>query len=188
MKEIYVSVDIEADGPIPGEYSMLSLGCAALLPDKTIVDTFSANIDTLPGAKQDPETMKWWKTQQESWEACRKNTRPPEHVMKDLTDWLTTLPGKPVFVAYPASFDFMFVYWYLIRFCGTCPFSFVALDMKTFAWTLLDQGFLAVRKSSMPKHWFDTLEKTHVALEDAIEQGLMFCNMLQDREKMQKKD
>jgi hypothetical protein len=29
--------------------------------------------------------------------------------------WLKGLPGRPVFAAYPVAFDFMFVYWYLIR-------------------------------------------------------------------------
>ncbi|MDO8494285.1 MAG: hypothetical protein Q7S68_03000 [Deltaproteobacteria bacterium] len=30
----------------------------------------------------------------------------------------------------------------------------------------------------MPKHWFDKLPHSHVALDDAIEQGALFCNML----------
>ncbi len=33
-------------------------------------------------------------------------------------------------------------------------------------------------KSRLPKHWFDELPHTHVALDDAIEQGALFCNML----------
>jgi len=32
-KEIYVSIDIEADGPIPGPYSMLSIGAVAFTPE-----------------------------------------------------------------------------------------------------------------------------------------------------------
>ena len=38
-------------------------------------------------------------------------------------EWIKSLKGKPVFVAYPAGFDFLFVYWYLIRFVGESPFS-----------------------------------------------------------------
>jgi hypothetical protein len=30
----------------------------------------------------------------------------------------------------------------------------------------------------MPARWFDELPHTHCALEDAIEQGALFCNML----------
>ncbi|MDF2817443.1 MAG: exonuclease [Stenotrophomonas rhizophila] len=36
----------------------------------------------------------------------------------------------------------------------------------------------SVNKRSMPKRWFDRLPHTHVALDDAIEQGALFCNML----------
>ena len=50
MPEIYVSTDVEADGPIPGPHSMLSFGSAAFRQDKTLVSTFSANLELLPGA------------------------------------------------------------------------------------------------------------------------------------------
>lgn len=32
----------------------------------------------------------------------------------------------------------------------------------------------------MPQRWFDPLPHTHVALDDAIEQGALFCNMLRE--------
>lgn len=178
MPEIYVSTDIEADGPIPGEYSMLSFGSAAFTADKEMIATFSANLKTLPGAKQDEETMKWWQTQGKAWEACRKNTRDPQVVMKEYAAWLKSLGGTPVFVAYPASFDFTFIYWYLVKFSGECPFSFAALDIKTYAMAILKKPFLTVYKSTMPQEWFDECKKSHIALDDAVEQGHLFCNML----------
>jgi len=88
---------------------MLSLGSAVYLPDKTLVSTFSANLELLPGASGDPRTMQWWETKPEAWAACRHNPRPPEVVMKKYAAWLKVLPHKSVFVAYPAGFDFMFV-------------------------------------------------------------------------------
>jgi hypothetical protein len=51
------------------------------------------------------------------------------------------LPGRPVFVGYPAAFDFMFVYWYLIRFAGESLFPQSALDIKTYAMALLRKGY-----------------------------------------------
>jgi len=79
--EIYVSTDIEADGPIPGPYSMLSFGSAAYRPDKTLVATYSANLVELPGASRNPDTMAWWEGQPEAWKACRTDPRPPEVVV-----------------------------------------------------------------------------------------------------------
>jgi hypothetical protein len=61
-KEIYVSTDVEADGPIPGPNSMLSFGSAAYTGGKELTGTFSANLETLPGATADPKTAEWWPT------------------------------------------------------------------------------------------------------------------------------
>lgn len=177
-KEIYVSTDIEADGPIPGVNSMLSFGSAAYLADKTLLSTFTANLETLPGAVSNPKTMEWWKRQPAAWKACRENLQAPEKAMQDYLLWLKALPGSPVFVGYPAAFDFMFVYWYLIRFTGESPFSHSALDIKTMAMTLLKTDYRKATKKNMPKRWFDALPHTHCALDDAIEQGALFCNML----------
>jgi hypothetical protein len=178
MKEVYVSTDVETDGPIPGPHSMLSFGSAAFLADKTLLGTFTANLETLPGAEGAPNTMAWWKTQPEAWAACRSDLQSPEAAMGNYLAWLKGLPGKPVFVAYPAGFDFLFVYWYLIRFAGESPFSHSALDIKTYAMALLKGGYRDATKRNMPKRWFDNLPHTHQALDDAIEQGALFCNML----------
>lgn len=180
MKEIYISTDVETDGPIPGPHSMLSFGSAAYDADKTLVSTFSANLQTLPGAMADPKTAAWWQTQPEAWAACRTNLEAPDAAMQRYVAWINTLAGKPVFVAYPAGFDFLFVYWYLIRFTGASPFSHSALDVKTYAMAMLKTGYRDSTKRNMPKRWFDDLPHNHVALDDAIEQGALFCNMLKE--------
>ncbi len=173
MAEIYVSTDVETDGPIPGPHSLLSFASAAYRPDKTLVSTFSANLETLPGAAGCPATMAWWQTQPEAWAAARSDLRDPAEAMPAYVRWLKGLPGAPVFVAYPAGFDFLFVYWYLIRFAGESPFSFSALDMKTYAMALLKKEYRQSVKRNMPRHWFDPLPHTHKALDDAIEQGAL---------------
>ena len=178
MPEIYVSTDIEADGPIPGPHSMLSFGSAAYRADKTLLSTFSANLETLPDATGHPDTMAWWAKQPDAWAACRRDVQPPSRAMEAYVQWLDALPGKPVFVGYPAAYDFLFVYWYLMRFVGRSPFGFAALDIKTMAMTILGKDFRDASKRNMPRKWFDARPHTHVALDDAIEQGALFCNML----------
>jgi hypothetical protein len=175
--EIYVSTDVEADGPIPGPHSMLSFGSAAYLPDKTLLGTFAANLAELPGAAADPATLAWWERNPEAWAACRRDQRDPAEAMTGYRAWLEALPGRPVFVGYPAAWDFSFIYWYLIRFTGGSPFSHAALDLKTYAMVLLGSDFRDTVKRRMPRVWFDELPHTHVALDDAIEQGAMYCNM-----------
>jgi hypothetical protein len=122
--------------------------------------------------------MAWWQSQPEAWAEARTDPRDPAVVLPEYVAWVKGLPGKPVFVAYPAGFDFLFVYWYLIRFAGESPFSFSALDMKTYAMAVLKTEYRDTVKKNMPPRWFDDLPHTHIALDDAIEQGAAFCNML----------
>jgi len=180
--EIYISTDVEADGPIPGPFSMLSFASAAFTKDKKLVSTFSANLETLPDAKVDPKTKAWWDEQPEAYAACRTDLREPGEAMADYLKWIKTLPGKPVFVGYPATYDFMFVHWYVVNFTGETPFSHAGLDMKTLAMSMMKTPFRETAKRNMPKEWHDKLPHTHVALDDAIEQGALFCNMLAAQE------
>ena len=178
--EIYVSTDIEADGPIPGPHSMLSFASAAYRPDKTLVSTFTRNLKTLDGASAHPKTAEWWKTQPEAWAACRRDPTEPELAMRDYAEWLRGLPARPIFVGYPAAYDFMFVYWYLMKYVGESPFSHSALDIKTFAMCMLGIDYRESTKRKMPRRWFDDLPHTHIALDDAVGQGALFCNMLRE--------
>jgi DNA polymerase III alpha subunit (gram-positive type) len=176
--EIYISTDCETDGPIPGMNSMLSFASAAYTADKTLLATFEVNLELLEGATPNPATMAWWQNQPEAWAACRENVQAPKIAMKHYLEWLKALPGKPVFVAYPAAFDFMFIYWYLMYFTGESPFSHSAIDMKTLAMVLLKKNYRSSTKKNMPDIWFDDIPQTYRTLDDAIRQGALFCNML----------
>jgi len=180
MPEIYVSTDVETDGPIPGPHSMLSLASAAFLADGTLLGTYEANLETLPGASGHPESMEWWAEQPEAWQACRRAPRSPETVMLEYCAWLDGLGGDPVFVAYPVGFDFMYVYWYLMRFTGRSPFVRRALDVRTYAMAVMKCDYGDSSKKHMPERWLPESPHTHVALDDAIEQGELFCNMLRE--------
>jgi len=178
MRECYVSTDIEADGPIPGPYSMLSLASAVYDDDATLLGTFSVNLTPLPEATRHPATMAWWAHQQPAWEACHVDPQAPEVALPRYLAWLRALPARPVFVGYPAAFDFMWVQWYLFRFTGESPFAQAALDIKSYAMAVLNRPYCDISKHSMPAHWLDARPHTHVALDDALEQGALFCNLL----------
>ncbi|HIC18397.1 TPA: exonuclease [Candidatus Poribacteria bacterium] len=178
--EIYISTDIETNGPIPSHHSMLSFGSAAFFLDNTIVSTFSYNLDLLPNAKEYPPTMEWWKTQPEAWAACRENTVTPALAISDYLAWLESLPGTPVFVAHPVAFDYAFISWYLWEFTGEDPFKRNTLDVGSFAAAVLNQPVTKAQKPDMPEDWFDPdFEHNHIALDDAIGHAKLVCNMVQ---------
>jgi DNA polymerase III alpha subunit (gram-positive type) len=98
-------------------------------------------------------------------------------------EWIESLPGKPVFVAFPAGFDFTYMFWYMMRFAGRSPFGWAALDIKTLAFALTGMPYRRNVKAAFPEHWHDPLPHTHIALDDAKEQGALFCNMLAELRK-----
>lgn len=187
-QEVYLSSDVEADGPIPGPHSMLSFASVAFVRDTSgwrEVGTFSANLATLPEASGHPDTMDWWGTQPDAWAACRSAPEPPEEVMPRYVAWLEGLPGRPVFCGYPVAYDFMFVYWYVVRFGlkpgARCPFGFSALDIKTLAMDRMSTGYGQATKRHMPRRWFaGTPPHTHLALDDARGQGILLMNILDE--------
>lgn len=181
-REIYVSIDIETDGPVPAMHSMLSFGAAAFVRgDVAPIATYEATLDPLPGATQDPDTMEWWKGQGEAWALATANPRPAEVVLPEFRDWARSLPGSPVMIVFP-SWDYMWMAWYLHRFTGGNPFGLGALDLKTLAWSKLgERDFKSASKKNFPRDWFKGAPRhNHHALTDAIGQGVMFINMLKN--------
>src|SRR5256885_5036537 len=88
MPEIYVSTDVETDGPIPGPHSMLSFASAAYRADKTLLGTFTANLELLPDAAGHPDTMAWWHENQAAFDATRVKLEAPADAMRRYVCWL----------------------------------------------------------------------------------------------------
>ena len=85
-------------------------------------------------------------------------------------------------VAFPVAYDAMWVQWYMPRFVGDDPFRRRAINIKTLtlAMVAMGAGYRATAKSSLPKHWRPPARHTHVAVEDAIEQGELFMNIVRE--------
>lgn len=179
--EIFVSVDIEADGPIPGPHSMLSLGAAAFVRgDLTPVATFEINFAPLDGASPDPSTAAWWAAQDPAvWAHVTADPLPPDEATRRFGDWVKGLRGNPVLATWP-SWDYMWVHWYFLRFVGKSPFGLGALDIKTLAWTALGTtAFKDTGKRNLPTAWFDGAPAhNHQGLDDAIGQGMLLIHAL----------
>jgi len=193
--EIYLSVDVEADGPIPGPYSMLSFGIAAFSIDKVLLGTFTRNLEFLPGATQHPRVMQWWHSTPENrtaYQHTRENVQPVHESMLACDAWVKSLRahGKPCAVGAPAAYDYgAWLYWYLAYATGDVPeLGFAALDLKSFAMGgLPDTRYRSLGKGTYPSTWFDeNTPHTHVALDDAIEQGTIMVNAIRERDGLER--
>ncbi|MDJ0944240.1 MAG: hypothetical protein QNJ30_12280 [Kiloniellales bacterium] len=182
-RELFISVDIEADGRIPGRNSMLSFGSAAFTLEKELVARFAVNLETLPGAEGDPETLAWWQKFPEAWAAARKDPEDPATALPRYAAHLEALGrahGRATFIGFPAAYDFAWINWYLHRFAGRNPLGISGLCLKTLGAALLKLPFRQATKRRFPRRWFDDLRHSHVALDDAVEQGAMGINMLRE--------
>jgi hypothetical protein len=194
--EIYLSVDVEADGPVPGPYSMLSFGIAAFTIDKVLLGTFTRNLELLPGATQHPRVMAWWQSSganRAAYEKTRENVQPVRESMLACEAWVKSLRahGKPCAVGAPAAYDYgAWLYWYLVVYAaGDVPeLGFSALDLKSFAMGRIEGSrYRFLGKSTYDPDWFDEdTPHTHVALDDAIEQGAIMVNAIRDRDGLER--
>ncbi|MEJ8671706.1 MULTISPECIES: 3'-5' exoribonuclease domain-containing protein [unclassified Streptomyces] len=182
---LYISVDIEADGPIPGPYSMLSLGAAvagmqdaegftAADPEK---DTFYRELRPISDEFV-PEALAVSGLDRER---LREEGVDPALALAQFTRWVREVGGdaQPVMCGYPASYDWTFLYWYLIRFTGASPFGHSGcMDMKTLYATKAGLPLRAVAKGTMPRELLSRRRHTHHALDDAVEQAELFANLM----------
>jgi len=185
--DVYFSADIETDGPIPGRYSMLSFGLAVAgsLRDGVFKradpspNTFYRELKPISDA-YDGDTLEVSGLDRE---ALRRTGETPERAMADAADWIRGIAGEgqPVLVAYPLSFDWLFLYWYFVAFCEAgSPFGHSsAFDMKT-AFALRSGRPMALSSAArLPEALQSQRGHRHHALEDALEQGEIFANIIE---------
>lgn len=203
--EFYISVDIEATGPNPGDYSMSSLGAfiagarlksgdyvrfdrhdaqnTFYIEFKPLNDNFipdAIKVGLLEGFEADDPTgelrLQWMKDHGvEAADAIQQFARWVNLAQKRIEG------ARPLFTAYPAAFDWKFVSWYLDHFGVTSPFGFSGVkDLKETYATKADVPYSRATKRWMPKHLLKTdVPHTHHALDDAVGQGHMAMNLLE---------
>ena len=176
LPELYIATDVEADGPIPGPYSMISLGMAvAGRPElrfytevRPISDTFVPEALAVSGLDR---------------ARLLREAPTPEVAMAAAARWINDLRriGRPVFLAAPAVFDGMFVHWYFVRFLGTSPFGATGsgIDLRSYWMGRTRCEWSESHKSTMKQALgMRGLPHTHHAGDDAAELAAVFAAVL----------
>jgi hypothetical protein len=186
VADIYISADIEADGPIPGRNSMLSFGFAVAgrLDGATFTpldpDAAAFYRELRPVSRDfDPEAVAVTGLDRAQLMA---NGADPETAMREATAWVREQAGdaRPVLVAYPVVFDWMFLHWYFVRYCGRSPFGFSgALDMKTMYQQKARVPLDRAGRDDLPPELRSIRPHTHNARDDAVEQGEIFARLFE---------
>lgn len=180
---LFLSFDIEADGPAPGLNSMLSMGWAGFTENGNLVFTYEANLTELPDAHPNTDTMKWWSLpeNQVAWNYVHQNQRNPRDIFGEFARIVERLQTdyKLVPVAWPASYDWQYINYYFHRFAGYNPLGFSSMCIKSYLWAM--SGNRSPNdKLDVEKYVDPRFPHTHKALDDAKEQGAIFINAWRD--------
>lgn len=169
-REIFVSVDVETAGPIPGEFSMLSIG-ACDVDDRR--RTFSCELKPI-NRNADPKALE---VTGFSLEELERTGLTPEEGMRRFLIWsqgLAEADDTLVFVGLNAPFDWSFVNYYFHRFAGENPFGFTALDIKAYYMGATGCRWADTRSSHMAAALKPHRKGDHRALHDAQYQAELF--------------
>lgn len=113
----WIMVDIEADGPIPGDYSMIVMGAVVVEP----------GLDRSFRGELRPISERWIPEALAVSGFSRAQTLEFDDAastMQAFVAWLSGLGGDaPRFVSDNNGFDWQFVNWYLHHFVGRNPFG-----------------------------------------------------------------
>lgn len=186
--DLYISADVETDGPVPGPFSMLSFGLVVIgsfdgnrlsRPDGASQTTFYRELRPIADTFQ-PEALE---VNGLDRERLLTEGEEPEQAMTAAAAWVQekALDHRPVLVAYPVAFDWSFLYWYFNRFSTIgSPFGHSScLDIRTLYQAMAGTVFDRSAKRYMPPSFIPRAPHTHNALDDAVEQGELFANVME---------
>ena len=157
----YIMVDVESDGPCPGEYSMVSFG--AVVVENGLSRTFYGKLR--------PVSEKWVPEALAVSGHTREETMKfddPEKVMRLFDAWVemhswsaTGQRERPMFVSDNNGFDWQFINWYFWKYLNKNPFGHSSTNLGS-----LYKGMVKDTRKNF-KHLRKT-KHTHHPVQDAI--------------------
>jgi DNA polymerase III epsilon subunit-like protein len=179
-RELYISVDVEPDGHVPGTSSIVSLGaCAAAIRDEdgSVValdpDADANGFYAVLRPISERYVEKALRVTGFERAYLERDGRPPAEAVPEFAAWIDGLAAEhdalPVLAAYPLGFVWHFTQYYLHEFAGRSPFGQSAhLDMKSAYAALTHSAVRDAIKRRMPSALLGPKDsKTHHALDDA---------------------
>ncbi|MGH9750551.1 MAG: 3'-5' exonuclease [Candidatus Polarisedimenticolia bacterium] len=181
---VYFSVDVEASGPVPGLYNLVSIGAVPVVGEagrwRPADDRFYVELRPVvagfdPGAMAVHGISRRHLEQHgvEAGEAMRRLTAFVEERARG---------ARAVFVGHNVGFDWSYVSYYYAA-CGLPnPFGYKSLDIKSLAMGRLGIDWFETSKENLEKHLpgvpAQDASQTHRADYDALYQAWLLCALL----------
>jgi DNA polymerase III epsilon subunit-like protein len=185
--DVYFSADVETDGPIPGPYSMLSFALVyagrfdggRFERPASLDRAFSCELRPISDSFE-PEALKINGLDRDR---LKREAEMPVSAMTAAAEWIRSVAGSgsPVLVAYPLSFDWMWLYWYFVRFAKDgSPFAHSrCFDIKTAFAVKGKRPISESGRSGLLPELTSKHVHAHRALDDAKEQAEIFANLFE---------
>ncbi len=147
-------VDVESDGPIPGDFSMICFGAVVVEPGlsrtfygqlRPISERFIPQALAVSGFTRE-QTLQF---------------PEPAGVMLSFAEWLRSISkDRLIFVADNNGFDWQFINWYFHHFTGANPFGFSSMNLGSLYKGMVKDTFQTFKHLRSTKH-------THHPVDDA---------------------
>lgn len=151
----YFMVDVEADGPIPGDYSMISFGAVLVKPG--LEKTFYGKLELV--------SPRWVTEALAVSGFSREETErfpPPREVMESFDRWIREHSrGQPMFISDNNGFDWQFINYYFHHFLEKNPFGFSSTNPGSLYKGCVRDAFKSFKHLRETGH-------THHPVDDAI--------------------
>ncbi len=150
----WISVDIEADGPIQGDYSMICFG--AVIVEPGLKRSFYGQLKPI-SEKYIPEALNVSGFSREETLLFDE----PAKVMAQFKSWIEEeSKGKPFFISDNNGFDWQFINWYFHHFSGENPFGHSSTNLGSLYKGMEKNIFTNFKHLRKTKH-------THHPVDDA---------------------
>lgn len=151
----YIMVDVESDGPIPPDYSMICFG--AVVVDEPLDRTFYGQLR--------PISENWKPDALQVSGFSREQTLgfdDPKEVIAKFVQWVRlNSKSRPIFISDNNGFDWQFINYYLWHFLGENPFGHSSTNLGSLYKGLVKDTFQNFKRLRKTAH-------THNPVDDAL--------------------
>jgi hypothetical protein len=166
----YVSVDIEAGGPVPFANKLLSIGAISYSAALEPLETFYMTIDDSDAVFDSETWNEFWVKHPQAYKEIENGKTHVSAAIEAFVAYVGKYGDKPRFVAKPTWFDYGWLRLYMRRYSGRDPFEMRVCDYAQQAWAMGIK--LSKQDNAFPHH----------ALYDALEQGNQFVEFMRKKE------
>jgi DNA polymerase III epsilon subunit-like protein len=158
-----IVVDVEADGPAPQLYSMVSFGAVVVEP--TLSMTFKGEVRPVSDRFLPEALAISGVTRQQ-----HLGFEEPAPVMERFERWvLASSKGRPVFASDNLAFDWQFVNWYFHAFLGRNPFGWSGRRIGDLYCGLVKDGYAPWKHLRKTAHDHDPVNDARANAEVVLE-------------------